>query len=197
MLIGTQLRPILERPHAGGACNESLGVAALLLAVTNAARFAWVMSYNAVVRWRYVRGKSLPVPLPSRPRIGSGLVVSWAGMRSILTLAAAFAVPEALPDGSPFPHRDLILLCAFAMGLCTLVLQGLTIKLLIRAVSLVDVDPVGREIRLGCSEVYRSLLDAIKDEDSLTAKAATQGIRARDRAEQPAGGFRYGRCRGC
>ena len=48
------------------------------------------------------------------------------GMRGIVTLAAAFAVPETLPGGAPFPHRDLILLCAFTVVFGTLVDQALS-----------------------------------------------------------------------
>ena len=102
--------------------------------------------------------------------MGSGIVVSWAGMRGIVTLAAAFAIPEMLPNGSPFPFRDLILLCAFSVVLGTLVLQGLTMKPLIRRMGLTDDDPVGREIRLARTEAYGALLDAIKDDETLAAK---------------------------
>ena len=59
-------------------------------------------------------------------------MLSWAGKRGIVTLAAAFAIPETLPDGTPFPHRDLFLVCAFAVVLVTLVLQVLTMAPLIR-----------------------------------------------------------------
>ena len=109
-------------------------------------------------------------PARPQPTVGSGIVVSWAGMRGIVTLAAAFAIPETLPDGAPFPYRDLILLCAFAVVLGTLVLQGLTMKPLIRRMGLTDDDPVGREIRLGRTHAYSALLDAIKDDDTLAAK---------------------------
>jgi len=165
VMIGMQLRPIWERLDAGGARADALAVAALVLAVTITARFAWVMSYNALRRWRHDRtGKG------TRPTVGGGIVVSWAGMRGIVTLAAAFAIPETLPNGSPFAYRDLILLCAFAVVLGTLVLQGLTMKPLIRRMGLTDDDPVGREIRLGRTHAYRALLDAIKDDDTLSGK---------------------------
>jgi CPA1 family monovalent cation:H+ antiporter len=128
------------------------------------------MSYNALRRWRHDRASERGVPPWSRPTVGSGIVVSWAGMRGIVTLAAAFAIPETLPDGAPFPFRDLILLCAFAVVLGTLVLQGLTMKPLIQRMGLTDDDPVGREIRLGRAHAYRALIDAIKDDDTLSAK---------------------------
>jgi len=173
VLIGMQLRPIWTRLEAGGARTEAIVTAAAVLGVTIAARFAWVMSYHALRRWRHDRagehGREHLGPGP-RPTVGSGVVVSWAGMRGIVTLAAAFAIPETLPNGAPFPYRDLILLCAFAVVLGTLVLQGLTMKPLIRRMGLTDDDPVGHEVRLGRTQAYRALLDAIKDDETLAAK---------------------------
>ena len=171
VLIGMQLRPIWERLEGTGTRADALVTAAVVLAVTVAARFAWVMSYGALRRWRHDRaGADARARLGPRPTVGGGLVISWAGMRGIVTLAAAFAIPETLPNGSPFPYRDLILLCAFAVVLGTLVLQGLTMKPLIRRVGLTDDDPVGREIRIGRTHAYGALLDAIKDDDTLAGK---------------------------
>ena len=167
VLIGMQLRPIWQRLDAGGARTDALVTAAVVLCVTIAARFAWVMSYNALMRRRHDRSGETARP---RPTVGGGIVISWAGMRGIVTLAAAFAIPETLPNGSPFPYRDLILLCAFAVVLGTLVLQGLTMKPLIRRMGLTDDDPVGREIRLGRTQAYHALLDAIRDDETLAAK---------------------------
>ncbi len=169
VLIGMQLRPIWQRLEAASSRTEAIVTAAVVLLVTIAARFAWVMSYKALTRRRQERTGE-PGDAPARPVIGSAVVLSWAGMRGIVTLAAAFAIPETLPDGSPFPYRDLILLCAFAVVLGTLVLQGLTIGPLIRRLGLTDDDPVGREVRLGRAHAYGALLDAIKDDDTLSAK---------------------------
>ena len=167
VLIGMQLRPIWQRLEAGGARTDALLTAVVVLGVTIAARFAWVMGYGVLMRRRHDRSGDNTHP---RPTVGGGLVISWAGMRGIVTLAAAFAIPETLPNGTPFPYRDLILLCAFAVVLGTLVLQGLTMKALIRHMGLTDDDPVGREIRLGRTEVYQALVDALKDDDTPAAK---------------------------
>ncbi len=167
VLIGMQLRPIWDRLDGGSARADAVITALVVLGVTIAARFIWVMSYNALMHWRHARaGESVR----ARPKVRSGIVLSWAGMRGIVTLAAAFAIPETLPNGAPFPYRDLILLCAFAVVLGTLVLQGLTMKPLIRRMGLTDDDPVGREIRLGRTHAYSALLDAIKDDDTLSGK---------------------------
>ena len=164
VLIGMQLRPIWQR--LDGSRSEALVVAGIVLAVAIGARFLWVMAYGVLMRWRraHVDDRS-----PS-PTVGAGLVVGWAGMRGIVTLAAAFAIPETLPGGAPFPHRDLILLCAFTVVFGTLVLQGLTLKPLVRRAGLTDDDTVKTEVRLGRTEAYGALLAAIGDDDTLAAR---------------------------
>jgi CPA1 family monovalent cation:H+ antiporter len=167
VLIGMQLRPIWQRLAAHGEQAGAIGMAAAILATTIAARFAWVMVYAALMR-RRARLRGHAQSAAARP--ANSIVLAWAGMRGIVTLAAAFAIPETLPDGTPFPHRDLILLCAFAVVLGTLVLQGLTMAPLIRRVCLPDDAVVPREIRLGRTEAYRALLKSIESDESLTAK---------------------------
>ena len=164
VLIGMQLRPIWARLEASGSRSDAVIAAVVVLGVTIAARFAWVMAYNTLTRWRIKHDD-----VASRPTVGGGIVISWAGMRGIVTLAAAFAIPETLPNGTPFPYRDLILLCAFTVVFGTLVLQGLTIGPLIRRLGLRDDDPVGRETRLGRAQIYEALLLAIKDDETLAA----------------------------
>src|SRR6516162_5281354 len=123
--------------HAGA--SHFVVVGAVLPAVI-AVRVAWHMSFNAVLRWRnHWFGFQPPRPM-LRPTIGSGLIISWAGMRGIVSLAAAMALPSA------FPYRNLIVLTAFAVVLGTLVIQGLTLKPLLRALDLHDDDPVSREL---------------------------------------------------
>ena len=58
--------------------------------------------------------------------------MGWCGMRGIVSLAAALALPQTLLDGSPFPERDLVIFLTFVVIAVTLVLQGLTLKPLIR-----------------------------------------------------------------
>jgi CPA1 family monovalent cation:H+ antiporter len=59
-------------------------------------------------------------------------IMSWCGMRGIVSLAAALALPLTLADGTPFPYRDVIIFFTFAIIAVTLVLQGLTLPALIR-----------------------------------------------------------------
>jgi CPA1 family monovalent cation:H+ antiporter len=93
IFIGLQIRPILEslEPAARG---RYFAVAVAVLLTVIVVRIAWHMSFNAVIRWRDRRfGFHPPRPM-LRPTVGSGLVISWAGMRGIVTLAAALALPR-------------------------------------------------------------------------------------------------------
>ena len=164
IFIGLQIRPILEglEPAEQG---RYLAVAGAVLLTVIIVRIAWHMSFNAVVRLRHRRvGFHPPRPM-LRPTVGSGLIISWAGMRGIVSLAAALALPPA------FPYRDLIVLTAFSVVLGTLVIQGLTLKPLLRALNLEDDDPVGREVRTARSRALHAGLSSLADKDSPAAEA--------------------------
>src|SRR5205823_7256866 len=112
--------------------HEYVLFAVAVLGTVILVRIAWVMLYNSLNRIKIAYLGYGPIRPLMRPTARGGLIISWSGMRGIVTLAAAFAIPETLPGGAPFPFRDLILLCAFTVVLGTLVLQGLTMKPLIR-----------------------------------------------------------------
>jgi Na+/H+ antiporter len=96
-------------------------------------RLAWVfpgarLSY--FVRTRIAHRNERP------PDVRQTFVVGWTGMRGVVSLAAALALPTVLVDGSPFPHRNLIVCLTFCVIFATLVLQGLTLPPLIRLLGL-------------------------------------------------------------
>jgi CPA1 family monovalent cation:H+ antiporter len=97
-------------------------------AVAIVVRFAWV--YPAIYLPLILKA-SLGRPVPA-PQEGEVFIMSWCGMRGIVSLAAALALPRALDDGSPFPERDLIVFLTFVVIAVTLVIQGLSLKPLIR-----------------------------------------------------------------
>jgi CPA1 family monovalent cation:H+ antiporter len=70
------------------------------------------------------------------PRVRQIFVVGWTGMRGVVSLAAALSLPATLADGSPFPQRNLIVFLTFCVILVTLVLQGVTLPPLIRALGM-------------------------------------------------------------
>ncbi len=65
-------------------------------------------------------------------------VIAWTGMRGVISLAAALALPLTTSAGAPFPERDLILFLTFSVILATLVVQGLSLPTLIRGLGLED-----------------------------------------------------------
>jgi CPA1 family monovalent cation:H+ antiporter len=157
IFIGLQIRPILDslEPSARG---RYFAVAGAVVVTVIVVRIVWHMSFNAVVRWRDRRFGFRPPRPMLRPTFGSGLIVSWAGMRGIVSLAAALALPAA------FPYRDLIVLTAFSVVLGTLVIQGLTLKPLLRALDLHDDDPVGRELRAARARALDAGLASVADD---------------------------------
>lgn len=154
VLIGMQLSPIWHRLADGQRFNYCVFAAAVLATVI-IARIAWVMFYNTALR---LKARWLGFEVRQRigaPSIKNGIVVAWCGMRGIVTLAAAFALPDT------FPYRDLILLSAFAVVLGTLLIQGLTLKALIKSLRFPSDDPVGREAAQARTVAFRAAIAAI------------------------------------
>ena len=172
IFVGLQIGPIMENLAEAQRGPYFVFAGAVLLTVI-VVRIAWHMAFNAVIRWRDRRfGFNPPRPM-LRPTVGSGLVISWAGMRGVVTLAAALALP---PN---FPYRDLILLTAFCIVLGTLVIQGLTLKPLLRALDLRDEDPVGRELVAGRERAFGAALASLEDDRSPPAEFYRQQFRKR------------------
>lgn len=120
LLIGLQARDIVTNLPRAQLYDALLFAAAVLGAVV-AVRIVWVMLYPLLLRV-LIPGHAVEVHGKQRVR----LVVAWSGMRGVLTLATALSLP------GDFPGRDLIVLCALAVVLGTVVLQGATLGALIR-----------------------------------------------------------------
>lgn len=126
ILIGLQLPSVIA--GLGGRAPGHLGLlAAAVVATAIVARIVWVFPATYLPRFfsAKVRARD-PYPAPRNV-----FIVSWAGMRGVVSLAAALALPLTLPDGSPFPERNLLIFLTFAVILATLVGQGLSLPLLI------------------------------------------------------------------
>jgi CPA1 family monovalent cation:H+ antiporter len=147
ILVGLQLKPILGRLDHPALLSYG-ATAAAVCATVIVVRIIWVMGY-------YVSGVRLSSG-PDAPATWRGsALAAWCGMRGIVTLAAALALPE------PFPHRDLVLFTAFAVVLGTLVVQGLTLKPLLGLLRLEDDGSVDREVWLARARTSRAALDAL------------------------------------
>jgi CPA1 family monovalent cation:H+ antiporter len=114
-------------------------------------RIAWVFPAIYLPRWLSPGFRRRNPAPPWRQSV----IVAWAGMRGVVSLAAAFALPIVLANRQPFPGRSYILFLTFCVILTTLVFQGLTLPFLIRALRVEDdglVDNEEREARLQANE---------------------------------------------
>src|SRR5262245_56000559 len=127
MLIGLQLSEVVRGLH-DHPWSELLTQAALIGGAVIVTRLLWVFPGAWLPRWIFpsVRARE---PMPPWRNLA---ILGWCGMRGVVSLAAALAVPRLLPDGTEFPERDLILFFTFAVILITLVGQGLSLPWLIR-----------------------------------------------------------------
>jgi monovalent cation/hydrogen antiporter len=159
LLIGLQLKPILQRLNSAELISYTQVAVAVCGAVI-VVRLIWVMGYALVAKFFARRDRERGEEGALYPSIRIAAVIAWCGMRGIVTLAAALALPI------DFPHRDLILFSSFAVVLVTLVVQGMTVSPLIGALKLGDDGEVEREVRLARAETARAALDAVDGDAS-------------------------------
>jgi Na+/H+ antiporter len=154
ILVGFQLRQIVERT----AWTQYVGVAMAICAAVIIARILWVSGAAFVSRWRCrQRGEDHEAPRDVVALSGrAATIVGWCGMRGLVTLAAALALPLN------FPHRDLIFFTSFAVVFVTLVVQGTTLRPLIAWLDVHDDGTVEREVQLARVETLRAALDAAR-----------------------------------
>ncbi|WP_421994968.1 Na+/H+ antiporter [Roseococcus sp.] len=126
ILIGLQLKDILTRLEGRGVW-ELIGLGVLVSLALIASRFVWIFPAMWLPRQLRSVARHDPMPPASIPNM---IVLSWAGMRGVVSLAAAIALPAA------FPERDIIVFLAFCAILATLVVQGTTLEWVIRRVGL-------------------------------------------------------------
>jgi monovalent cation/hydrogen antiporter len=127
LITGMQVRTLIEAAHTFPVRELAVAVA-VTTAIVIVARFVWVYPATYLPRW-------LIPPLRRRdpsPPWQYPFVLSFTGVRGVVSLAAALAIPLTLADGAPFPHRDLILFVSFGVIVITLVGIGLTLPAVIR-----------------------------------------------------------------
>ncbi len=127
-LVGLDIRQVIH--EQGGAVVGMLPAALAVCAVTVVVRFVWMWLYLTVRREAF-RGDALA-------RAKAVVVLTYSGMRGLATLALALALPLSLTDGSAFPERDQILVTACTVLIVTLVIPGLTLPVLMKALNAQD-----------------------------------------------------------
>ena len=172
LFMGMQARTIVTYMPAAHL-REALGFAALVVAATVAARLTVVIGFNRLVAWRYRRrGRAEPVSLRQ------AILVGWSGMRGLVTLATAFALPPS------FPHRDEAVLAAFSVVLTTLVVQGLTLGPLIRLLGLNESGGFERELAEGRASLATAALERLDGEAGQEAESLRVNYLAQRQAAQ-------------
>jgi CPA1 family monovalent cation:H+ antiporter len=189
--IGLHLRFVLEDLREAHESLAEVGVAALIvLAIVMLIRPVSVLvMFGRNELSRHVETKlSVPAPVGGRGALGTrrrgkpqakwralidrrslswqeNVVVSWTGMRGVVTLAAAAAIPVLTVDGEPFPERATIQAIAFVVSVGTLLIQGWTLPLLIRRLRLsTDESGYEREETLKAERVVQSAADEVLTE---------------------------------
>jgi len=137
-------------------------------------RIVWVFTSTYLLRLMSASlRKSDPYPVWQNVAI-----VAWTGMRGVVSLAAALAVPLTLSDSSPFPGRDYILFITFTAILATLVLQGLSLPVLIRRLGVMDDDLANVEERNARLKANEAALAYLAEVDSQFPSNVVERLRA-------------------
>jgi Na+/H+ antiporter len=160
ILIGLQLSPIL-RALAGRSLLSLIGIGLLLSGAAILVRLAWVF-LDAYIRWGLVCLLRRHRPADETPRPRELFVVGWAGMRGVVSLAAILTLPQGTPE------RDALIFLTFCVILVTLVGQGLSLPVLIRALGVgVDSSAVAQQellARRTAVEAARTRIEQLKEE---------------------------------
>jgi monovalent cation/hydrogen antiporter len=183
VLLGLQFPHILDALN-GNSATSLVGYALLVSGTVIVTRIVWVPVFTYVPRWLWRRVRDRD---PSPP-FAAPLVISWAGLRGSVSLAAALAIPLTTKTGAPFAERDLIVFLTFCVIVATLVGQGLTLPVLIRVLGMEDDGLAERETskaRIKAAEAALVRLDELVEEEWVRD----------DTAERLRGAYRFRRDR--
>src|SRR6476659_2982606 len=168
LITGLQARTLIERIHQYSIAELAMS-AAIISAVVIGARFVWMYPATYIPRWLFPglrrRDPSPPWQWP--------FALAFTGVRGVVSLAAALAIPFATADGQPFPYRDLILFLTFSVILVTLVGQGLLVPTVIRELGLSHAGRKEREINR--IEEYKARSEAVEAASELLDQLAVDG----------------------
>ncbi|WP_316776918.1 Na+/H+ antiporter [Pedobacter antarcticus] len=159
ILIGLEL-PEIIMGLGDYSVADGIKYGLIISAITISLRFLWVYPATYLPRW-------LSAKVRQEPTLGwkGPFVISWAGMRGVVSLATALSIPLLMLDGTTFPQRNLIIFITFVVIFVTLVFQGLTLPFVIKLIKLKDTDHLIREeeqqagIKLRLDRIALTLLE--------------------------------------
>jgi Na+/H+ antiporter len=180
VLVGVQLRTVVEGIEGRSLADLALAALAVNLVVI-VVRLVLVFPGSWLPRLsRRVRERD---PYPGWRTV---TVIGWAGMRGVVTLALALAIPTQVEGGGPFPDRNLVVFLAFSVIVVTLVGEGLTLPWVIGRLGLAADDDGaagdGRRALARLSEVALDQLDAVDPESDGVPTELVERLRERYRA---------------
>jgi CPA1 family monovalent cation:H+ antiporter len=161
VLLGLQFPALLASVSHTFTPLQLAGMTSAVAAAAMVARIVWV--FPAIYLPFLLPGVRAREVMPSASRV---LVVSWAGMRGTVTLAAALSIPLALPDGTPFPGRNTVIFLAFGVIATTLIIQGTTLEALIRWLGIHGDESRPGEERLARMSAVEAGLEALRAMES-------------------------------
>ncbi|MES2429993.1 MAG: Na+/H+ antiporter [Bacteroidota bacterium] len=172
ILIGLQLRSVMQ-----GISNYSVGTLVLYGVVISLVviliRFIWVVPAAMLPRFL---SKRIRETEPFDPR--NMVVFGWAGMRGVVSMAAAMAIPLTFADGTPFPQRNLIIYLAFCVILSTLVLLGLTLPWIIKKLKIEPYSMAAEEYEVR-TQVVAETISHIEENFSLVQAEVLHNIKSK------------------
>ncbi|WP_254412375.1 Na+/H+ antiporter [Dyadobacter diqingensis] len=158
ILIGLQLPVVVEGIH-GYSLYSAIKYAVVISLLTIVIRMFWLFFTSFIPAW--LRAKMRQGE--KKPRWQSAFLISWSGMRGVVSLASALSVPLLLNNGHIFPQRNLILFITFTVILVTLILQGLTLPFVTRFLRIEDFETVVPADEQEADMNKRLLLIALKE----------------------------------
>ena len=175
LLIGLQLPDLLTRLDAYPTFTL-LGMAFAVCMVTIIIRFVYVFAVTYGTRYFFPRIRARDAV----PAWQNMFIISWTGLRGVVTLATALAIPFTLPNGEPFPYRDIIIFLAVSVIIFTLVIQGVSLPWLLKRLNLrFDAGLMYEEwlARVHATKQALSVLETLEKDDTVH-KPALDRIRA-------------------
>lgn len=156
ILIGLEL-PIIIKDLGNYSIIDGIKYGLIISGITIGLRYLWVFPSAHIPRWLSPKIRnSEPSPGWKGP-----LIISYSGMRGVVSLATALSIPLVLSDGTLFPQRSLIIFITFVVIFITLVFQGLTLPFIIKLINIKEID------NIPSSEEQQAQIQLLLDKNAL------------------------------
>lgn len=136
VLIGLELPDIIDG-LGETSLMEGIKYGLIISLIVILVRLLWIYPVAHIPRWLSKKVRQDPSPGWKNP-----LIIGWAGMRGVVSLATALSIPVMMNDQAEFPLRNLIIFITFVVIFVTLVFQGLTLPLIIKLTKIGEIDPI-------------------------------------------------------